>query len=265
MGYQGVYRVNKATHNHAQHSLTTPTVQAAMTEPTQPVRVALVDDDAHYRALFTQAIKSDPTLQLDFVAETGQKMVRWLAKQCPDVLLIDLGLPDMSGLEVVRFGAQHWPQMNMAVVTMFSDEPNVIGCLESGASGYILKQSLPADIAALVLQLHEGGAPMSPSIARYVLQRLPGRAQPQAQAQNPLFELGADTLASEVLSERELAVLHHVSRGYRVAEIAQLLGVRANTVSSHLKNIYSKLAVHSKTEAVFEASKMGLLEPLTKI
>ncbi|MDH4449439.1 MAG: response regulator transcription factor [Rhodoferax sp.] len=220
------------------------------TSPT--VHVALVDDDAHYRSLFSDSIARHGGMAVDYAATSGEDMMAWLQSHRPDVLLVDLGLPGASGLDVVRFGAKRWPQMPMGVVTLFSDEPNVISCLEAGATGYILKQTSPLEIAPVVQQMVDGHAPMSPSIARYVLQRL--RQSTSHRSTKPLPPEVA-------LTPREHTILNHIARGFRVAEVAQQLDLQATTVSSHLKKIYEKLSVHSKTEAVYEAVRMGLILP----
>lgn len=232
----------------------------------QTIEVALVDDDPHYRDMFASAVQDHPEMALVHVAATGLDMRAWLEDHHPDVLLVDLGLPDVSGLEIVKFGAKRWPQMRIAVVTLFSDEPHVMACLEAGAMGYILKQSPALDVRVTILDIANGGAPMSPFIARYVLQRLRQAAQSQAQTQTQTqaqFQAQAqavhpqEELEPAVLTVRELSILDYVARGFRVSEVAQLLDIQASTVSSHLKNIYVKLAVHSKTEAVYEAVRMG--------
>lgn len=218
----------------------------------QSIAVALVDDDPHYRDMFASAVQDHPEMALVHVAATGLDMLAWLEDHHPDVLLVDLGLPDVSGLEIVKFGAKRWPHMRIAVVTLFSDEPPVMACLEAGAMGYILKQSPALDVRVTILDIANGGAPMSPFIARYVLQRLRQAAPCQTQAVHPQEEL-----EPAVLTVRELSILDYVARGFRVSEVAQLLDIQASTVSSHLKSIYVKLAVHSKTEAVYEAVRMG--------
>jgi len=218
--------------------------------------VALVDDDAHYRQFFCDSIARHGGMSVQYTATTGEDMMGWLQNNRPDVLLVDLGLPGASGLEVVRFGAKRWPQLPMGVVTLFSDEPNVMACLEAGAMGYILKQTSPLEIAPVVQQMYDGQSPMSPSIARYVLERL---------RQTVVGQTSTRFSTDVTLTARELTILNHIARGFRVAEIAQQLGLQANTVSSHLKNIYEKLSVHSKTEAVFEAARMGLIQPPSSI
>lgn len=217
------------------------------------IRVALVDDDADYRDLFVSAVQAHSALVLDHVASSGLEMLHWLQDHRPDVLLVDLGLPDVSGLEIVKFGASRWSQLNMAVVTLFSDEPHVLACLEAGAMGYVLKQSVGFDVTSAILDIHKGGAPMSPGIARYVLQRL------QRQGSAAVLATPAPCV-DVVLTDRESTILDYIARGFRVSEVAQLLSVQSSTVSTHLKSIYSKLAVHSKTEAVYEAARLGLID-----
>ncbi len=227
-----------------------------MPDTTADIGVALVDDDPHYRALFSTAIAQTPGLRMLCAAVCGQDMLLWLHLHRPDVLLVDLGLPDVSGIEVVQQAVRRWPGLSIAVVTLFSDEPRVMACLEAGASGYLLKQSPTLAIGPMVHELHAGGAPMSPGIAAYLLQRM-RTADAPASASVPAND------ASEVtLTERERVILQQIARGFRVIEIADHLGVRCSTVSSHLKNIYSKLSVHSKTEAVFEAQQMRLIPPV---
>jgi DNA-binding NarL/FixJ family response regulator len=215
----------------------------------QVIEVALVDDDPHYRDMFARTVQDHPEMALVHAADSGLDMLGWLDGHQPDVLLVDLGLPDVPGLEVVKFGAKRWPQMSMAVVTLFSDEPHVMACLEAGAMGYILKQSPALDVSATILDIASGGSPMSPFIARYVLQRL-------RRSEKTETALKVEQEPS-ILTVRELSILDYVARGFRVSEVAQLLGIQASTVSSHLKSIYTKLAVHSKTEAVYEAVRMG--------
>lgn len=218
----------------------------------QVIEVALVDDDPHYRDMFACTVQDHSEMALVHVANNGLDMLRWLEDHQPDVLLVDLGLPDVPGLEVVKFGAMRWPQMSMVVVTLFSDEPHVLACLEAGAMGYVLKQAVGFDVTNAILDIHNGGAPMSPGIARYVLRRL-------QQTGSMAISAAPEPCIDVVLTDRESTILNYIARGFRVSEAAQLLGVKSSTVSTHLKSIYSKLAVHSKTEAVYEAARLGLI------
>jgi len=212
---------------------------------TEPVSVALVEDDDEARKRLVASIRTDPSLRLAGEFRTGAEAIAGLAVEVPDVFLVDLGLPDMPGLEIVRHIASQHPSCDILVVTIFGDEESVIGALEAGARGYLLKGALERDIAIDIRHLRNGGSPLSPVIARQVLKRLvPGRsAQP----------------AGALLTPRESEILNAIARGFSYAESANLLHISVQTVHTHLKNIYKKLAVHSKTEAVFEADRRRLL------
>lgn len=210
-----------------------------------PITVALVEDDDEARRRIVASIQSDPTLRLAGEYSNGAQALAGLAKSAPDVFLIDLGLPDIPGLEVVKRIAAVHPSCDVLVVTIFGDEESIIGALEAGARGYILKGALEHDIAGDIRHLRNGGSPLSPVIARQVLKRLvPERSTP-----------GPDGL----LTRRESEILDAIARGFSYAETAGLLHISVQTVHTHLKNIYKKLAVHSKTEAVFEADRRRLL------
>ena len=217
-----------------------------------PISVALVEDDAGMRERFARVIQAEPTLHFAFGASTAAALLTWFADNAVDVLLVDLGLPDMSGLEVIRRCRRLQPACAMMVITMFGDEAHMLSAFEAGAGGYLLKDDTEADLAQHVLSLHAGGSPMSPIIARQLLVRWQSRASevPAALATLP---------AGEALSPRESEVLNLIARGFTYAETAGRMGVLLSTVQSHVRNIYGKLDVHNKTEAVFEARQLGLL------
>jgi DNA-binding NarL/FixJ family response regulator len=214
-------------------------------------RVALVEDDADTSASLATSIHAQDWLELVAAYRTGAAALAGLAQQAPDVLLVDLGLPDMPGLDVIRFVAERHPNCDILVISMFGDEANVLAALEAGASGYLLKGLLTRDVTADIRDLRAGGSPLSPVIARQVLKRLKTAPQPALPA--PLVAGDA------TLSPRETEILNAISRGFSYAEVADMLHVTVATVHTHLKRIYGKLAVHSKTEAVFEAGRLGLL------
>lgn len=221
-----------------------------MAEPDgRPISVALVEDDDGARARLVASICAEPTMRLAGDWRTGAEALAHLATEAPDVLLVDLGLPDMSGLEVVRATAARHAQCDILVVTVFGDEETVLAALEAGARGYLLKGAASRDIREDIRELRHGGSPLSPVIARQVLKRLQGRAARAAPADN----------AEALLTAREHEILNAIARGFSYAETARLLGISIQTVHTHLKHVYRKLAVHSKTEAVFEADKRGLL------
>jgi DNA-binding NarL/FixJ family response regulator len=220
---------------------------------TRAITVALVEDDAEIRNRFARVLHDAHALRLLFACATASEMQAWLENNPVDVLLVDLGLPDANGLEVIAYANRRQPSCDVMVITMFGDEANMLRAFEAGARGYLLKDGTEADLAAHVLSLHAGGSPMSPIIARQLLRRLDvvAAASPVPPAQK--------VIVASPLSNRESAVLDLLARGFTYQETAEQLGIGAATVQSHVKNIYSKLAVHSKTEAVFEARALGIL------
>lgn len=202
------------------------------------------------RERFARVIGAEPTLRFAFGASSAAELLDWFADNAVDVLLVDLGLPDCSGLEVIRRCRRMQPACAMMVITMFGDEANMLSAFEAGAGGYLLKDDTEADLAAHVLSLHAGGSPMSPIIARQLLVRWQSRSAAQPVAVTPV---------SEALSPRESEVLNLVARGFTYGEAAERMGVSLSTVQSHVRSIYGKLDVHNKTEAVFEARQLGLL------
>ncbi len=215
-----------------------------------PVTVALVEDDARVRERFERAIAAEPTLRLLYAAPTAAELLEWFAENAVDVLLVDLGLPDLPGLEVIRRARRLQPACAVMVITMFADEANMLQAFEAGAGGYLLKDGTETDLAAHVISLHAGGSPMSPIIARQLLVRW------QADSPAPAPRGAGGPVA---LSRRESEVLNLVARGFIYPEIAQQMGLSVSTIQTHVRNIYGKLDVHNKTEAVFEARQLGLL------
>ena len=215
-------------------------------------RVVLLEDDAPTRSFFEQCVVAHPQLSLAASFGTLRAAQQWFAANNADVLLTDLALPDGHGLTLIREIALRQPACEVLVVSVFGDEDSVLACVEAGAVGYIHKDSRPTDVARIIIDVKHGASPISPMIARKLLDRLRAHAAPA------LLAAGAtDTGAVLTLSEAE--VLELIARGYAYSEIARLRGVTIHTVQTHIKNLYAKLAVHSRSEAVFEASRMGLL------
>jgi DNA-binding NarL/FixJ family response regulator len=213
--------------------------------------VALVEDDRATRERLASSVRAQSSLELVAEYSNGAEALAGLASRAPDVLLVDLGLPDMSGLELIRFAAERYPECDILVISIFGDESNVLAALEAGARGYLLKGSLQHDIAFDIRDIRNGGSPLSPVIARQMLKRL---RIPRRDA--PAKKTGEEEMT---LTAREGEILNAISRGFSYAETAQMLGVSVGTVHSFLKRVYRKLAVHSKTEAVFEANRLGLI------
>jgi DNA-binding NarL/FixJ family response regulator len=226
-----------------------------MPEAKSPTRVAIVEDDPATQARLAASIRRERDLTLTAQYLTGTAALDDLARQVPDVLLVDLGLPDIPGLELIRGVARDHPDCEILVFSALGDEASVLAAIEAGARGYLLKGTLARDIALEIRDLRNGGSPLSPSIARHILRRMHGRAGAAAR----LGEGPRPSDEDDALTPRERDVLNAIARGYSYAEAGELFGVSAATVHTHLKNIYRKLAVHSKTEAVFEAQRRGLV------
>lgn len=211
--------------------------------------VMVVEDDPAFLTRFCGIIASDPEFEL-FAAVADLASARQaMSKATPDVLLVDLGLPDGSGVELIRETARRYPGTDIMVITVFNDEDHVLASIEAGATGYILKDSMPEEFVGLIRQLRAGGSPISPMIARQLLKRF-NLTAPAPQARQT---------EDAALSARESEVLSLITKGFSFCEIARLLGVSPHTVTAHVKKIYQKLAVHSRGEAVYEASRMGLV------
>jgi DNA-binding NarL/FixJ family response regulator len=226
----------------------------ALKLPTFPVTVLVVEDDAVTRRSLCMAIDSEPVLQLKRACDSVQSALAALDSGPYDLLLTDLGLPDGSGLEIIRACAQRYPNCDIMVLTMSSDDENVLACIEAGAAGYVLKNAGHQNIVRALLDLHCGGSPISPLIARKVLARMRGEVKPA-----PVVDLPAEGTAVQ-LTKRERAILELIARGDSYAEVAQILSVSVGTVQTHVKSIYAKLSVHSRGEAVYEAQRRGLLQ-----
>lgn len=240
------------------------------------ITLALVDDDPAVRERVRATAACDDTLALVAEFADARSAIDWLADHAVDVLLVDLGLPDLPGAAVIASCAERHPGTDILVLSVFDDADKVLECVAAGASGYLLKDGTDG-LADAIRQVRAGGAPMTPTIARRLLGRLrPGHgvetgtdtrvgtasaatAAPRAMA--PATASGPRPVVAEFrLTPAESNVLQLVARGFKYAEIAQLSGVTVNTVHTHIRNIYGKLSVSSRSEAVFEASRLGLLD-----
>ena len=224
-------------------------------------RVLIVEDDVAFRDRYAAILAKDSAFDVVASVGTGAEGMAMLGLRQPDVLLIDLGLPDISGIEVIRHATQVLPACECMVVTVFGDEEHVLASIEAGASGYLLKDASEESFLSGIRELINGGSPISPIIARRLLRRFQADAEPgAAPPQTPAAEESPD---SDVrLSAREREILLLASKGFNYPEMGKLMGISPHTVTSHVKKIYRKLAVHSRGEAVFEANRMGLIRTL---
>jgi DNA-binding NarL/FixJ family response regulator len=218
-----------------------------------PIRVALVEDDVNFQNALIEVIQSAPDMTLLGVVGTRALGLQMLEKVESDVLLVDLGLPDGSGIDVIRAAHAKWPDCGIMVNTVFGDEMHVMQSLEAGASGYLLKNSKPERMLEEIRNLHGGGSPISPMIARQILIRF------QQDGKSAAATELASSKPLTTLSAREQEVLEQLTRGFTCKEISVFLGVSPNTVLCYVRRIYAKLEVNSKTEAIYEARNQGLL------
>ena len=221
-------------------------------------RVLIVEDDSAFRARYVAMLAHDAAFEVVASVGTGGEGLAMLDSQKPDILLVDLGLPDISGIEVIRHASRTLPKCECMVVTVFGDEEHVLASIEAGAAGYLLKDASEESFLSGIRELINGGSPISPIIARRLLKRFHAE-QPST---NTAPDAADDTISNVALSDREREILVLASKGFNYPEMGKLMGISPHTVTSHVKKIYRKLAVHSRGEAVFEANRMGLIRTL---
>jgi DNA-binding NarL/FixJ family response regulator len=224
------------------------------------ITIALVEDDdsTRYRiaALLQQRMPHAVIIEFQdlttakkhiFAESNSDKNPETKAKK-QDFWLVDLGLPDGSGIELIRCIKQIHSDANVLVLSVFGDVDNIVNSIEAGANGYLLKDAVERDLIDALDAIDSGGTPLSPMIASRLLERM-----------MPVKVKNASSHADHVLTTREAELLNYLSRGYTATEAGERMQVAVSTVRTHIKNIYSKLAVKSRTEAVFEARAMGIL------
>jgi DNA-binding NarL/FixJ family response regulator len=223
------------------------------TAPGRQTTVVIVEDDEPTRQRLARAVSADDRLALVGSCGTVSDGLRLLSTYQPTILLTDLGLPDGSGLDLIRHAKASSRSTHSMVVTIFGDEDTVVSAIEAGATGYLLKDDSPRAIGDALVELVNGGSPISPAIARLLLSRIAGATHSKA---------AAEVVAPRVpaLTAREHEVLNLVAKGFKFPEIARTLSVSAHTVTTHVRHIYEKLEVGSRGEAVFEAVQQGLIK-----
>lgn len=201
------------------------------------IRVAIVEDDPDFGSTLALYLNEAPGFECIATFDSAEEALEKIPKLAPDVVLMDVHLPCMSGVICTRELKELCPSIQILILTVYEDSVQVFGALKAGASGYLLKRADPAEILRAIQDVKQGGAPMSSQIARQVVQAFLGRS-------------GNTDGDIESLSEREEEILQYLSTGYSTKEIADRLSVSVNTIRTHLKHIYEKLHVRSRTEAV---------------
>ncbi|HEX7652013.1 MAG TPA: response regulator transcription factor [Verrucomicrobiae bacterium] len=202
------------------------------------IKVAIVEDNKTLREGFETLLNRNPEFTCVSTAETVAEALRKIPKTEPDVVLMDIQLPDATGVECTAKLKELLPKVHIVIVTVYEDSERIFQALRAGACGYLLKRAEPEKIIAAIKEAHDGGVPMTPEIARKVI----GQFRQQA------------TTVSEVedLTDREREVLELVMHGHANKAIADRLGVTVAAVKWHLQHIYEKLHVHSRTEAALK-------------
>jgi NarL family two-component system response regulator LiaR len=212
----------------------------------RPIRVLLVDDHAVVRKGLRALLEREPGIEVAGEAENGERAVQLAERLRPDVVLMDLEMPVLNGIEATRRISERDPEARIVVLTSHAAEEDVFPALKAGAQGYLLKHSPPDDVLRAIHRAHEGETVLHPTIARMMLQDL---RRPTRPAQPP---------TADPLSERELEVLRLIARGMSNQEIADDLVVGEATVRSHVSAILRKLQLASRTQAALYALREGL-------
>jgi DNA-binding NarL/FixJ family response regulator len=214
-------------------------------------RVLVADDDHLMRAGLVELLTADPGIRVVGQAATGRQAVEQARQLAPDVVLMDVRMPDLDGIAATRALARAAPEARVLILTTFEQDDYVFGALRAGASGFLLKRTRPEELIAAVHTVAAGEALLSPSVTRRVIDRM---------AQQPTPEL-ADQAKLEALTPREREVLEAIARGLSNREIAAALAVEASTVRTHVKRILMKLALRDRIQAVIFAYETGINRP----
>lgn len=206
------------------------------------IKVAIIEDNSNLRRGLVTLINGSVGFECAGAWGNCDNLVKNITDSKPDVILMDIQLPGIDGIEAVKMLKPIFPDIKILMETIFEDDEKVFDSICSGAEGYILKNTPPAQILAAIKEIHEGGAPMTPSIASKVL---------------AMFKAGTTFTRDESydLTEREREILKYLVEGRSYKAVAEKCFISLDTVSSHVKNIYKKLQVHSKSEAVGKAIK----------
>ena len=210
-----------------------------------PVRVAIIEDQREFREGLAFLIDGTEGYRCAQRFGSMEEALDPLGRDPPDVALLDIGLPGISGIEGIRLLREQCPGLPVLVLTIYNDDERIFGAMCAGACGYLLKKTPKARILECIEDVLDGGAPMSPDVARRVVELFRKFRPPQD--------------ANYHLTKQELRLLTLLGEGHYYKTAAGELGITINTVSSHMRHIYEKLQVHSKSEAVAKALRQGLI------
>jgi DNA-binding NarL/FixJ family response regulator len=214
-------------------------------------RVLIADDDDLMRAGLAELLTVDPGIEVAGQAATGRQAVEQARRLAPDVVLMDVRMPDLDGIAATRELVRAAPGVRVLILTTFEQDDYIFGALRAGASGFLLKRTRPEELLAAVHTIAAGDSLLSPSVTRRVIDRM---------AQQPTPEL-ADQARLDALTPREREVLERIARGLSNREIAAALAVEESTIRTHVKRILMKLELRDRIQAVIFAYETGLNRP----
>lgn len=217
-----------------------------MNDNATPIRVLLADDHTVVRAGIRGFLEGAEAIKVVAEAGDGEEAKRLIEKHQPDVAVLDIKMPEASGIDVVRWVRSHHRDVGMLILTAYDDDPYVTAILQAGANGYVLKTASPAEIIRAVKDVHAGNSALDPVIVEKIMTQI---------------DTGKQRSPVEELTEREHEVLELVARGYTNKAIGVQLGISDRTVQGHLSHIFDKLQANSRTEAVMRAVSRGWLSP----
>ena len=214
------------------------------------IKIAIAEDNSFLAKVVIEKLSFFNDLKFKFRGENGAELIRKLdCDHNVDVILMDIQMPEIDGIETTEIVKKKYPHIKIIMITVFDDDENIFNAIKAGANGYLLKEVDAENLHKCILEVINGGAPMTPSIALKTLNLL----------RNPILAENDDAIDEIKLSNRETGILEHLSIGLNYNEIADNLIISPSTVRKHIENIYKKLQVHNKVEAVLKAKKHKLI------
>lgn len=223
-----------------------------------PITIAVIEAQPEFLSYLTKLIHSDSDLLLVGTAINGHHGLQLVREVDADIYLLDLALPNLSGLDLLSEITSFRPKASAMIISSFDDETNILSAIERGAAGYLLKNTEPVAFISALHDLYAGASPLSPVVAKKLLHLV--RKQRSEKKNQPATVKRQTFPVAEILTERECQVLRELALGLAFMEIASNLSISSHTVAQHVRNIYRKLGVGSRGKAVYEATKLGLLQ-----